>query len=331
MDDRKATVLRALVDEHIRTGQPVPSRAILENTDLQVSSATVRNDLAALESEGYLVQPHTSAGRIPSDKGFRFYVDFSDPANLRAKTRDRIDQFFASFHSELRTLLRQTSELLTDLTAYPAVVIGPGLESEKIHGVQLVQIESRVLMMVLVTEAGRVTQELVRLPEPLDHAQVVELEGVLSRTLVGGTLDDARVPLAEVPTKLPVSDAKLFVALSEAAMRSQDESRELYVGGTSHLAELWEDITKVHFVLELLERESELLELVGSQGQGTLVQIGPDLGRIELDLAVVSTSFGVDERQAGRVAVLGPMRMDYRRTIRVVEEVGDGLTENLNS
>lgn len=114
-------------------------------------------------------------------------------------------------------------------------------------------------------------------------------------------------------------------------MRSQDESRELFVGGTSHLAELWEDITKVHFVLELLERESELLELVGSQGQGTSVQIGPDLGRTELDLAVVSTSFGVDERQAGRVAVLGPMRMDYRRTIRVVEEVGDGLTENLNS
>ena len=330
MDDRKAKVLRALVDEHIRTGQPVSSRAIVENTDLGVSSATVRNELAALESEGYLVQPHTSAGRIPSERGFRFYVDVSDPANLRSQTRNKIDQFFSSFHSELRTLLRETSELLTDLTAYPAVVIGPGLESEKIHGVQLVQLESQVLLMVLITEAGRVTQELVRLPKSLDLAQVLELEGLLSWAVVGRTLEDAKAPLAEAPEQLPVSDAKLFATLSAAAMRSQDESRELYVGGTSHLAELWEDISKVHFVLELLERESELLRLIG-QGQGTSVQIGPDLGHAELDLAVVSSSFGVDESTAGRLAVLGPMRMNYRQTIRVVEEVGDGLTDNLNS
>lgn len=330
MDERKATVLRALVDEHIRTGQPVSSRAILEYTDLGVSSATIRNDLAALESEGYLVQPHTSAGRIPTDEGFRFYIDSSDPANLRAQTRERIDEFFASFHSELRTLLRQTSDLLTDLTAFPAVVIGPGLASEEIHGVQLVQLERQVLLMVLVTEAGRVTQELVRLPRPLDQPQVIELERLLSKTLVGQTLEQARTPLAEAPSQLRPSDAKLFATISEAAMRSEDESRELYVGGTSHLAELWEDINKVHFVLELLERESELLALIG-QGQGTSVRIGPDLGHVDVDLAVVSASFGADDRKAGRVAVLGPMRMDYRRTIRVVEEVGDGLTDNLNS
>lgn len=329
MDDRKATVLRALVEEHIRTGQPVSSRAVLENTDLGVSSATIRNDLAALEADGYVVQPHTSAGRIPTDDGFRYYVDISDPANLRSQTRNRIDQFFSSFHSELRTLLRQTSDLLTDLTAYPAVVIGPGLESEEIHGVQLVQLESRVLLMVLITEAGRVTQELVRVPKPLDQRQVHELERLLSEKLVGGTLEDARAPLSEAHEQLPTPDAKLFTAIAEAALRSQVESRELYVGGTSHLVELWEDITKVHLVLELLERESELLALVG-EGHGTSVQIGSDLGSLELDLAVVSTSFG-DKQKAGRVAVLGPTRMDYRRTIRVVEEVGDGLTDNLNS
>ena len=128
MDDRKAAVLRALVEENIRTGQPVSSRAIVEVTDLNVSSATIRNDLATLESEGYLVQPHTSAGRVPTDAGFRFYVETTDPTRLRAQTRERINDFFQSFHHELRSLLKHTSELLTDLTAFP--VLSPGSRSQ---------------------------------------------------------------------------------------------------------------------------------------------------------------------------------------------------------
>jgi heat-inducible transcriptional repressor len=331
MDDRKAAVLNALVDEHIRTGQPVSSRAILESTNLRVSSATIRNDLAALEAEGYVVQPHTSAGRIPTERGFRYYIDTTDPARLRAGTRERINEFFMSFHHELRNLLKQTSELLTDITAYPAVVIGPGLVSEQIHGVHLVQLGSHVLLMVLVTEAGQVTQELVRLPEAIEAPQVARLEDALIRTLVGRTLAEARKALDQAPRELPAGDAGIVTTLADAALKSEADTRELYIGGTSMLAGLWEDISKVHFILELLERESSLMQLVEGQEEGTSVLIGPELGSNELDLAVVSTSYGVDVRSAGRVAVLGPMRMNYRRTIRVVEEVGEGLTDSLSS
>ena len=331
MDDRKAAVLNALVDEHIRTGHPVSSRAILESTQLGVSSATIRNDLATLENEGYVTQPHTSAGRIPTEKGFRYYVDTTDPARLRASTRERITEFFQSFHHELRSLLKQTSELLTDITAYPAVVIGPGLVGEAVHGVHLVQLGSHVLLMVLVTEAGQVTQELVRLPAAIDPAQVSRLEDALARALVGRTVQDAKEALEDAPRELPAGDAGIVSTLADAALKSETGTRELYVGGTSMLAGLWEDISKVHFILELLERESSVRWLVDNEEEGTSVLIGPELGSDELDLAVVSTSYGVDVRSAGRVAVLGPMRMNYRRTLRVVEEVGDGLTDSLSS
>jgi heat-inducible transcriptional repressor len=331
MDDRKAAVLTALVDEHIRTGHPVSSRAIVETAKLGVSSATIRNDLAALEAEGYVAQPHTSAGRIPTEKGFRYYVDTTDPDRLRASTRDRINAFFQSFHHELRSLLKQTSELLTDITAYPAVVIGPGLVGEEVHGVHLVQLGSHVLLMVLVTEAGQVTQELVRLPTAIDPSQVVRLEDALAGALVGRTLADAKEALDAAPQELPASDAGIVSTLADAALKSEADTRELFVGGTSMLAGLWEDISKVHFILELLERDSSVLGLIGSQVEGTSVLIGPELGANEIDLAVVSTSYGVDVRSSGRVAVLGPMRMNYRRTISVVEEVGEGLTDSLSS
>jgi heat-inducible transcriptional repressor len=331
MDDRKAAVLTALVDEHIRSGHPVSSQAIVEATKLGVSSATIRNDLAALEAEGYVVQPHTSAGRVPTEKGFRYYVDTTDPARLRAGTRERITAFFQSFHHELRSLLKQTSELLTDITAYPAVVVGPGLVGEEVHGVHLVQLGSHVLLMVLVTEAGQVTQELVRLPTAIDPSQVSRLEDALARALIGRTLADAKEALDAAPRELPAGDAGIVSTLADAALKSEAATRELFVGGTSMLAGLWEDISKVHFILELLERESSVMGLIGDPKEGTSVLIGPELGANEIDLAVVSTSYGVDVRSSGRVAVLGPMRMNYRRTIRVVEEVGEGLTDSLSS
>ena len=273
MDDRKAAVLNALVDEHIRTGNPVSSRAILDASRLNVSSATIRNDLAALEADGYVRQPHTSAGRVPTERGFRHYVDTTDPARLRAGTRHRINEFFQSFHHELRSLLKQTSELLTDITAYPAVVIGPGLVGEEIHGVHLVQLGSHVLLMVLVTEAGQVTQELVRLPSAIQPDQVSRLEEALEQALVGNTLAEARRRLEEAPRQLPAGDA----------LKSEADTRELFVGGTSMLAGLWEDISKVHFILELLERDSSVMGLVDSQQEGTSVLIGPELGENELD------------------------------------------------
>jgi heat-inducible transcriptional repressor len=329
MDERKAQVLRALVEEHIRTGEPVSSRSILERTGMRVSPATIRNDLAALERDGYLRQPHTSAGRVPTNDGFRFYVDTVDPTRLHARTRERIAGFFTSFHRELRALLKETSELLTDITNYPAVVVGPGFSGETVHSISLVRLSTEVLLLVIVTEAGRVTQELVRLPRLLDDKQVDELESFLVAKIVGKSIDDIRSLVAAEAKQLSAS-TEVVESVAEAAVRTKQESREIFVGGTSVMASLWEDLRKVHDILELVDRQSALLKLIESDHPGTKVVIGPDVG-VDVDLSVVSTSYGSRDHGPGRLAVLGPTRMDYRRTIRVVEEVGEGLSDKVES
>jgi heat-inducible transcriptional repressor len=171
-----------------------------------------------------------------------------------------------------------------------------------------------------------VSRELVRLQKPIPGTELDRIEAQLTEMLVGNTLDGA-LSAADV-----VDDrgSGLTQAVTEVAQRLEEESREIFVGGASHLASFWEDLNKVHRVLELLERDTAIMALVA--GAGTDVRIGAELAVDDaMDLAVVSAGYGAEEGKTGRIAVLGPMRMDYRRTIKVVEEVGEGLTDNLNA
>ena len=325
LDERKTAVLKALVEVNIRTGMPVSSSTVLEASNLAVSSATIRNVLAALEADGFCMQPHTSAGRVPTDKGFRFYVDQADPGQLKIATLKRIRTFFDDFHRELGRLLKETSSLLTDITSYPAVVVGPGLDGQIIRGLHLIPMSDQVLMMVVVTDSGQVSRELVRLKKPIPGNELDRIESQLTEMLVGNTIEGALSATASVDDR----GTGLTQAISEVAQRLEEESREIFVGGASHLASFWEDLNKVHTVLELLERDTAVMALVA--GAGTDVRIGAELAVHDaMDLAVVSAGYGAEEGKTGRIAVLGPMRMDYRRTIKVVEEVGEGLTDNLN-
>jgi heat-inducible transcriptional repressor len=332
LDERKAEVLRALVEEHIRTGEPVSSRAILDLTRLNVSPATIRNDVAALERDGFVVKPHTSAGRIPTSPAYRYYVDHCTPRRLRTATRTKISGFFSTFHHGLGELLKDTTDLLSDITHYPSVVIGPGLGGEAIHGVHLVQIAGQLVLVVLVTNSGRVNQELVRLAEPVEPKEVAAAEQLMGELLESGSLSDARSTARKLSKDWPVPLAELMVGVLDAAARSEEVTRDVYVGGTSQMASLWEDLAKVHRVLELLEREALVLSILSNVPEGTGIQIGGELPvNDDVDLAVVSTTYQVGGRAGGSVGVIGPMRMDYRRAISAVEEVRENLEESLGS
>lgn len=328
MDERKARVLQALVEEFIRTGQPVSSQAILERSGLDVSSATVRNELSRLEAAGYVTQPHPSAGRIPTQQGYRWYVDHCSPARLRTATRQRIESFFADVHQELSRLLKETSGLLADITHYPAVVIGPGLERDTIHGVHLVRLGGPVVLVVTVTDTGRVTQQLVTLGfEPTDQ-QLAEAEELIEAAYTGRSLSDAEEDDRLRRSDLPDLVRRIIEPVHATLQSSAGSTREVFVGGTSQLAQLWSDLAVVRRLLGLLERETDVVELLGGDQEGITVRFAPELGD-DIDLAVVTSSFEAGGHGTGRVGVLGPMRMDYRRTIRVVEEVGEGLEERL--
>ncbi|MDH3261508.1 MAG: heat-inducible transcriptional repressor HrcA [Acidimicrobiia bacterium] len=332
LDERKSEVLRALVEEHIRTAQPVSSRAILDLTHLQVSPATIRNDVAALERDGFVVKPHTSAGRIPTSLAYRYYVDNCTPLRLRTSTRTKISGFFSSFHHGLGELLKDTTDLLSDITHYPSVVVGPGLGGEAIHGVHLVQIAGQLVLVVLVTDTGRVNQELVRLAEVLEPDEVARAEQLMAELLESGSLVDASTSAEALAKDWPVPVAELVKGALAAAARSEEVTREVYVGGTSQMASLWEDLAKVHRVLELFEREALVLSILANVPEGIGIQIGGELPvSDDVDIAVVSTTYQVGGKAGGSVGVIGPMRMDYRRAISAVEEVRENLEESLGS
>ena len=322
IDDRKARVLQALVEEYIRTGEPVSSSA------LDVSSATIRNELARLESYGFVAQPHTSAGRIPTHQGYRYYVDHCSPARLRAATHDRIRSFFADVHREVSKLLKDTSGLVSDITHLPAVVIGPQADVSRIHAVHFVRLGSTAVLVVTIGETGQVTQHVVTLGFEPTEEQLDEAERVIEGVYAGRDRDEASEDQRLSSGDLPDLVRRIIDPVHQEIQHAENTAPQLFIGGTSQLAGLWADLAIVHRMLDLLERDSDVQAILGEPADGTTVRIGEEIGDT-LDLAVVSTPFG--PRGSGRVGVLGPMRMDYRRSIRVVEEMGENLEERLGT
>ncbi len=329
LDERKAGILGAVVEEYIRTGEAVSSRAILDHSDLTCSSATIRNELTVLEREGFIMKPHASAGRIPTDSGYRYYIDSMSPGALQHSTHTRIEQFYASMHAELNRMLKQTSSLLSEITHYPSVVVGPGVRGQTVRDTHLLPVGPDAVLLVIITDRGRVTQSLLRFAEAVSPAEVSIAEEVLS-DIIGGlqvaeTLGES-FDISEY--KLPASAAAVLEQATDALVEAARSDREVFLGGTSLMATLWEDLAKLHRILALVEREASVLDLVGGSSAQTLVRLGSEIEAGEDDLAVVSAPYG-DSGSGGRMGVFGPMRMDYKHTIKVVEEVSDALGDSL--
>jgi heat-inducible transcriptional repressor len=329
LDERKATILGALTEEYIRSGEPVSSRAILDCGHLACSSATIRNELVVLEHEGYIVKPHTSAGRVPTDRGYRYYIDHISPGSLQRSSHSRIEHFFTSMHIEFNRMLKQTSELLSDVAHYPSVVIGPGVGGQTVRDAHLLPVSPDALLLVLVTERGRVTQSVLRMASPVSPPEVYRAERVLREILEGKALED---PGSDLPARRDLDLPDIEADVVDRALRAVDEAaranRPVFLGGTSLMATLWEDLAKLHRILALLETETAVLEMVDETSRETSVRLGREIDAGEDDLAVVSAPYDA-AGATGRIGVFGPMRMDYRRVIKVVEEVSDALGDRL--
>lgn len=278
------------------------------------------------------VQPHTSAGRVPTSRAYRYYVDHLTPKRLRAPTREKIRSFFTSVHQELGRLLKSTSELVADLSRYPAIVTGPGMAGEHIYALNLVPLGGHAVLMVIVSDAGRVGKEVLTFPDPVDDKTAADAERVLSGLLCGRLLTGLDQVLVEIPDDTPAAVRDVVAEGLAAVDRSEEAARDVYVGGTSQMAALWQDLSTVHRVLEMLEREALVMGMMASSPPGTVIKIGDELPMKEdVDLAMISTPYEVGGVAAGRIGVLGPMRMDYSRTISIVEEVSDSLADSLGS
>jgi len=328
LDDRKASILRAVVAEYIETAQPVGSGHVAQAASVNVSSATVRNDMAVLEQEGYLFQPHTSAGRVPTEKGYRFFVDNLDaPMRLAAGDANQVRSFFATAHGELERMLQDTSRLLSNLTQYAGVVVAPAHEVATVRSVQLVGLTPRVALLVTVLSNGTIDKHTLEFDDDIDEARLSETATRLSSLLVGRPVGDTAVSFDERDRGDGVLRASID-ALSSATL----EERGVFIGGTAVMTEAFDAIGTVREILSILEEQFVVVTLLRDVvDRGLNVAIGTETGMEPLaDCAVVVAPYDVDGEPAGSIGVLGPARMHYPQALAAVAVVSQRLGRHLS-
>ncbi|MDA8280976.1 MAG: heat-inducible transcriptional repressor HrcA [Actinomycetota bacterium] len=332
LDGRKAAILNAVVAEYIETAQPVGSGHVTGAPGIDVSSATVRSEMATLEREGFLVQPHTSAGRIPTDKGYRFFVDhMASPGTLGEAQRQEVRQFFAQVHGEVEELLARTSGLLTNLTDYATVVVGPGHESSSIRSVQLVGLAPTVVLVLVVLSDGAVDKRTVEVAEDVSETALAAASAHLTAGLVGHVLGSQGASL--LPTGDESVDALVRIGAGVVAELGQTpEADHVFVGGSSRVASAFDAVDTVRSVLAILEQQLVVVELIEEVlDSGLTVAIGVEHGFEPLaSCALVVSPLTVDGEPAGTIGVLGPTRMNYSRALAAVQVVGEQLSDRLS-
>ena len=328
LDERKAAILKAVVEEYIATAQPVGSSSVVRATHLHVSPATVRNEMAVLERDGYLAQPHTSAGRIPTDKGYRFFVDHVTPA-LPGPQRQQVQEFFAKAHGELEQMLSDTARLLTDLTHYAALVMPPSREAETVRSVQLVNLGGSTALAVAVLSDGTVEKGMIDV-EPGTGDERLAAAGVhLASALVGRVLD---VEVTLPATGDPATDRLTRDALRALVQAGTAEPDQLFVGGAAQMATTFDAIETVRRVLAILEQQFVLVSLLRQaiHEDGLSVAIGTEHGVEPLaQCSLVVAPYMYEGAHVGTIGVLGPTRMNYPQAIAAVGVVSHRLSRAL--
>ena len=325
LDDRKLAVLRAIVEDYVSTNEPVGSKSLVDRHNLDVSPATIRNDMAVLEELGYIVQPHTSAGRVPTDLGYRLFVDrLSGVRPFSSAERRAIETFLAGAY-DLDDVVMRTVRLLAQLTRQVAVVQYPSLTRSTVRHIEIVPLADRRVLLVLITDTGRVEQRAVELPGPIGEEGITQFRAVLNACLDGRKLADVASVVADLPERVSPADrpnaAAIFSVIVETLVERNDE--RVVVGGAANLTAA--DFSRgLHEVLEALEEQVVLMRLLGESGDqaAVTVRIGSENDVQGLrSTSMVATGYGAGEQALARLGVLGPTRMDYPTAMGAVRAV----------
>lgn len=329
LGQRRARVLKAIIDEYVCSGAPVGSATVLGRSGLDVSSATVRNDMAALEADGYIFQPHTSAGRVPSQSGYRWYVDnWASAERLPSSDKDEIGDFFAGVDAGIERLLAGTSRLLTSLTSLAAVVLAPHWQDAALASVHLTMLDPRRLLVVLVTRSARVLKVTVETDTDVAGDRLAIADEVLKRHLVGSS----QWSLHRAATEHPDPDVAFVLgSVCDALDRAERTDSEVYSGGIANLAAVLDPSDDLTEVLELLDEHQRmaalLQQLVERDGLGVVVGIGTEVPSLH-GMSVVAAPYKAGDA-TGALGLLGPLRMDYTHAMSAVHAVTDHLESTL--
>ncbi|MCV7221568.1 heat-inducible transcriptional repressor HrcA [Mycolicibacterium elephantis] len=338
-EERRFEVLRAIVADFVATKEPIGSKSLVERHNLGVSSATVRNDMAVLEAEGYITQPHTSSGRVPTEKGYREFVDRIHEVKPLSSSERRAILSFLESGVDLDDVLRRAVRLLAQLTRQVAIVQYPTLTASTVRRLEVVPLTPARVLLVVITDSGRIDQRIVELGDTIDDHELGQLRDVLGQALEGKPLSAASAAVAELAAQLDgtggLSDAigRAATVLVETLVEHRDE--RLLLGGTANLTRNTADFGgNLRSVLEALEEQVVVLRLLAAQQEAgkVTVRIGHETEAEEMSTtSVVSTAYGSSGKVYGGMGVLGPTRMDYPGTIANVAAVALYIGEVLGS
>ena len=337
-EDRRLAVLRAIVEDYVQTREPVGSKALADRHALGVSPATIRNDMAALEEEGYIAQPHTSAGRVPTDKGYRLFVDKLSAVKPLTAAEKRAIHTLLDGALDLDDVVDRTVRLLAQLTGQVAVVQYPSLSRSTVRHVELVPVGGHRLLVVLITNTGRVEQRLVEVGGDPGEALLGDLRARVNAVTCGRWLTDVAQAVSSLPQEFPPEDRALVRTVLEALedALSVDREERIALAGTANLARSGTDFVRtIGPVLEALEEQVVLLKLLSEMAED-LSAVGVRIGReTALDnlaeTAVVASGYGSQGEIVARLGVLGPTRMDYPTTMAAVRAVARYVSRILST
>lgn len=329
LNDRKKAILKSIIDDYVRSAQPVGSRTISKKQELGLSSATIRNEMSDLEELGYIAQPHTSAGRIPSDKGYRFYVD--NLMQIQELARDEILSIRNAMNErigELGDLVRRASSIVSTMTGYTAMVLTPSMEGAVIKNVQLIHVDRNKVLVVLITSGGVANNKLVRLGHDVDEQTLVAISNMMVEQFGGKKVHDFKLQtMAQIEATLQLPDGivlPIMDGLRDCLKRV--EHADIYLEGMTNLFNYPEfsDMIRTREILELLKEE----EVIGAVLKAAInkhkmdMRIGTENELLPFkDLSLITTSYGSAEQPLGAIAILGPTRMAYSRVVSSLDYV----------
>lgn len=337
MDDRKKRILKVITDDYIISAEPVGSRAIARRYDLGISPATIRNEMADLEDSGFLEQPHTSAGRVPSGRGYRYYVDaLMSLRTLSENDIKRIQMELEHRNRQLEEIIHQTSKLLVQLTEYPSLVMAPQMKTSVFRHVQLVKMSDKAVLVLVVSDTGHVTNKVIELDNNIDDEELDRISTMLNQKLRGISFDNLNSAiLNDIRNEMAnrrefFEEAMKLIAKTVSAATSQEK---VFVNGTTKILEQPEfvELDKVKPLLDALDEEEQLQQLLmHGNTSGMHVHIGEENQSAALaDCSVITTGYEIAGRTVGVIGVLGPTRMDYAKVMPLVEHTANVLSELL--
>lgn len=337
LTDRQLLILQVIIDDFIQFAQPVGSRSLAKKDKISFSSATIRNEMADLEELGFIEKTHTSSGRVPSEKGYRYYVDhLLSPQQLGQQDIYKVKSIFAERIFEMEKIVQKSAKILSELTNYTAIVLGPEVKENRLRRIQIVPLTKETAVAIIVTDTGHVENKMFHLPETIDASDIEKLVNILNERLAG-------VPLVHLNDKLFKEVAVLLrnhIQNYDWMMNSIVDSlkvfpnERLFFGGKTNMLSQPEfhNIDKIRNLLNLIEHEDDFYDILRKNPSGIHVRIGRENDNLAMeDCSFITASYSIGQEQLGSIAILGPTRMEYSRVISLMELLAKDLTKVLTN